>query len=1034
MGISRGLYIETRRPLLILDPKGMQINLGKTPREDAPETAIPAVPYEAINVLPTPFGYKSAFYPAKFFRDNPNTEDPLDGLDKVLFQDIFTYQTVNAFPISVGLAEGGIYLFCSYEGTFDADLRYWTRVQPVEEMPGTKTLWTRVVLDNIVYMYHQAEDLLYAIMPWADYQQFLANNSSAEAIYESEDYQFGIAAMQPTFLNMSGQVGIFKADNRLGIWDTDGSVAWSNALNKFDFKPDATTFAGSTKFSAVAGNITNIKQAGRGFIIYATSSITRVIPASSSERWAATPIAKDIGVLYYDQVAAGPNDNVHYFWATTGGLYQIADGVLQPYESELSTYFKRLAPVINVKMLGGTHLAIGISDKDIADSGATRHGRLVFDGKGNPFITNPPPSFNDPNYNPGFPLNLLQQASGMAPNFGIEDFDPTGEPFPSVADEEALIPCYTGWKFMYPFGINTMEDIKWDNGSTQLLDSAEVAAMGRFKGWTWTPKDGHPVTTDYLLGLVTYSTRFSPDSAYWSYEAGPIVSQPGARFIDLAGDDFTNVLLESFAKLNDMHERSMELLVGRTSGGSPIGGLGGLVNIKLGDPDLASVGLTADPFPSGKWPLPIPTRPDPYPGNASTNAMNIIIPNLLVDLNFVAEEDGCILKIVATTASFKTNIDWTINITSETAKLDAEPGYYTTIGSGATEFAWTALRAPYEEVPGTRETVTVFQCEISGYGYFPKGGFSFRKTHSRSIFKPCEPADSGSSTSFDPAEAANTITNNPPITTLMYSGYSIPPPNFNYGYDKDSVNALTPFVPSIPGYPDTDIQFATFGKGIFEPYYPSYIMAYMKDLLQDKWGVFSEAHSLLFDTLPVNRVERPLIVGDSVNYGVELTQNTLNMGCVYLATSSPYFEALIDRDRLPCILMNFNPYSKIVYGKIGLARAGYTRLTGASIGLGTENFYQDGKVNLTFRSSFNNVNYKILEQYNDKSELSFDLTNSRIAEIPFTLDGRWFTITLQGQFDIQYMTLYGHEAGRMRFVQYYEPGGEGGGDDEGGDV
>lgn len=1003
MGTSRGMYLELRRPLLIIEPNGMPVNLGRSYIEDRPEEGLPVVPFKALNVMPTPMGYKSFFQPVGFYRDNPDTPDPTEGLKNVHFQDIFSYQTINAYNISIGLAEGGIY---AYSGTNvptseTTDLHYWTKIEEVPFDTGIKFLWTRCVLDNIVYLYHQGDDLLYSLVDYAEYQERLLSDPDMEGIYVSEFYQFGIIAKKPTFINMEGQVGIFKADNRLGFWDTDGSVAWSSAINKYDFKPDATTFAGITKFTSVAGSITTIKSCGRGFIIYATASVIRIDPASSSERWTSTPILTKIGVLYPEQVTNGAEDTTHYFWATSGGIYEFSGISAKPYEPELSAFFRTQGPITYLKYLAGKYLFVDISAQDVTDSGAQRYGRQVYDGAGNPFIANPPPRFDDPNYNAPFPLKLIQQASGMAPDFGIEDFEPEEEVFPDPSLEEAIIPCYTGWKFVLPGGLTDLNTLGWSSSDTTSLDPADFPPI---HGWTFGP-------TDYHAGTVERSNRFNNDSQFWSYEAGPIVSPPGARFIDQAGEDFMDIVKQSLQDLVDLQNRCFELMGSgwRTvEGGSSVGG-----HI------LGVISRNPVPFPNSYYDLPVPSRPDPYPAVVVAEAASVILPNMLVGTEVRYDDDGCVIKLVAFLVDYQVCTDFVQEITDELWEpVPGDPTKYRAVGYPGAVTYFSDFAHSSVPIPGTEQEVVVFQAEISGYGYFPYGGFSFRKTHSRSIFKPCSPTSTGSIL-IPKDDAINVIDDNPVVTTLQYGASSYINPDYDQGYWDFNLRPVTPFVPGSPGYPVTDYQWAVFGKGVYNPYYPTMVKAFVKDMHLDRWGMYGDAHTLLFDVLPVNRSERPQLVAEDITSVSYLSQDTSNLGAIFVANGREPLEGTLMFDGLPVLLMPFNNYSTITYGKIGLARAGFTRLTGGSFNLGGFAPIESSYVNVTIRASMNNADYVILDsEATDVSQtVSFDLFGTKADEVPFTLDGRWFTITVMGQFDLQFMSLYGHDSGRLRFVQ-----------------
>lgn len=1022
MSKVQGLYIDTRRPLVVLRNTSMPVNLGRSGYEDNPEAPLPAVPYDGQNILPTALGYRSAFYPSPFWR---NLDDPIDptkgGLTDTIFQDIFTYQTITGFKLAIGLAEGGIWMYNHANEILDPvnpeidhSLDYWTRITQVFEETGVKFLWTRCTLDNRVYMYHQGDDQLFLLVNYADYLQF-KDLPQYGTVWFSEYYQMALMTAKPTFINMSGQVGLFKADNRLGFWDTDNAVSWSSAIDKVDFKPDATTFAGVTKFSNVAGNITMIKQHGRGFIIYSTASITHIQPAASLERWQATPVFAQLGVLYDTQVTTGADDLVHFFWASTGGIYRLANGKAEPYEPELTLFFKQEGKIVSLKMLCGTHLFVEISSMDVVDSGAQRYGRLVFDGKGTPLILNPPPKYGDPTYGKGFPTSWILDAQGSMPDEDpLADYELIEEdvqlPDPKLG--EALIPCYTGWTFVLPGGMSNPDELHWDEASIESLD---VSSWPRASGWSF-PLDGNP--TEYYISSASRYNEVKPDPTFFSYEAGPIVSPPGARFIDKAGDEFWEIMQKAYDDMYKLSMRFFEIMKLRVKSDDipePIGtNRYGLV-----------VGLECDPFPNyyEGWPYPVPEKPADEDLQVSLPITPTILRNVISSVEMKEEDDGCVKKLIAYIADYNIGTDMKFWIQNEMTMPHPDqedyPGNYVYFNSNENiyyyEFNFDGI---FEEIPGTRREVVVFQCEVSGYGYVPSGGFSFRRTHQRSIFKTCAPVENPSITIFDPKEAEEEIENSDGPSIWLIQGPYDPSWNYYYnpGYSNMDPNNYAPYVPSVPGYPNMSPLFATFGKGIFSPYYPIYVRSYVKDLTQDKWGIYSDAHTILFDLIPANRTENITYEGNI------MSQDTLNMGAVFSVNAAEPIPGTETYGNAPVLLLPFNNYSKITYGKIGMSRAEVTWVVGGSFSLGSQSDnIHEAAVNITISASFDNITQGKTLSYNpipeDMNAVTFFIQGTRQTEIPFNLQGRWFNVTLQGQFDINYMALYGKRSGRLRFAQ-----------------
>lgn len=1026
MARVQGIVVDTRRPLVVLSRNKMPVNLGRAGYEDSPENPFPALPYDAENVLPTPLGYKSAFAPTPLWREyeeGPEPEPPGTGLDNATFQDIFTYQTITGWKITVGLSEGGFWLYnhsaeivSTNDPDIDHSIDYWKRVATVFEETGIKFLWTRCTIDNRVFCYHQGDSSIHVLVDYADYLQW-KDLPGTEVLFESEFYQMAVLRRTFNFLNPEGQVGIFKADNRLGFWDTDNSVAWSNALDKFDFTPSATTFAGSTKFSSVAGNITMIKQHGRGFVIYSTASITLITPANTNERWTSTPVFSQLGVLYDTQVTLAADDTTHFFWASTGGIYKLSNGKAEVYEPELSNFFKGEGRIVSLKMLCGTHLFVELTGWDIVDSGANRYGRLVFDGAGNPLIINPAPRYTDPSFTKGFPYSWVTYAGGGIPDIDLVDYEPIeGVQLPSPSAGEALIPCYTGWTFVLPGGISDVSEITWDATSNEEFD---VSSWPEIPGYTFYHADEGKFTS-YKAISAERCTRFNPDTSFLSYEAGPIVSPPGARFIDKAGLDYHEILVKAIDDLVALRNRFQDLLLARADIGTDF-----TPPDPLSNKVFLRVKVDVLPFP-GVHPRPIPTPPDPRP-TYSTPSDTYMIPNVIVDVEMQVEEDGCVQKIIAYVADYVVNKDRVMWVEDEQVEGDFncanpeqnDPDKFTYYAHcPRLYFFELGTSAIFEEVPGSRREVVVFQCEVSGFGYFPYGGFSFRKTHSRSIFKPCEPVHKPRSV-FIMGDAKTELEEIEPDIVLVNYTYDSST-NYDPGsnFSRLTTQSYGQWYPSTPGYPDMRPIFANFGKGIMSPYYPIYIRSYVKDLALDKWGVYSDAHTLLFDLIPANRTEGTTFQGNLTYY----TQDVLNMGAVYTYTHADGNDENSWLAGKPVVLMPFNNWSKIAYGKIGLSRAGYTDIIGASFNIGLRNYDAGSPYNLstnvTIAGSLNNLNFTDDLQAgpeNFSNSRTFNLTQSQNVNIPFTVTGRWITIFLQGCFDISDIVLYGKRVGRVRF-------------------
>lgn len=168
----------------------------------------------------------------------------------------------------------------------------------------------------------------------------------------------------PTFLNMAGQHGIFKAGMRLGFFDSENSVAWSSLDDLSDFTPSLETLAGSAIFADVKGRIITILPHGRGFIIYATKSIVYIQQAETATfQWDPKVLLSDSGISYPRQACLTSPDTTHFAFTDTG-IVKIDKGSLEYIVPEVFDYFKNMQVPVYTKCLEGRYLCFEILDPD----------------------------------------------------------------------------------------------------------------------------------------------------------------------------------------------------------------------------------------------------------------------------------------------------------------------------------------------------------------------------------------------------------------------------------------------------------------------------------------------------------------------------------------------------------------------------------------------------------------------------------------------------------------------------------------------
>lgn len=194
--------------------------------------------------------------------------------------------------------------------------------------------WSYCVIDNEVYVYRQAEEVIW-----------IAN--------EANNYVFTEAT--PTGINMEGQLGIFKAGGRLGFWDSENSTAWSSLTDKTAFG-DSETLSAATIFQDIVGRIVTILQHGDGFIIYCTKSIVLVRRiVQSAFLFSGSSLYNNNGISYRREVCYGDPDTQH-FAMTTQGFVEISNGQAQTSMPEIATWLKESKQPVFLRMLNGRYL------------------------------------------------------------------------------------------------------------------------------------------------------------------------------------------------------------------------------------------------------------------------------------------------------------------------------------------------------------------------------------------------------------------------------------------------------------------------------------------------------------------------------------------------------------------------------------------------------------------------------------------------------------------------------------------------------
>ena len=390
---SQSGLVNTQNSMLIVDENAFPVNLGRTVREDAPEGSFRVIAFAGENVLPTALGYSS------YFSDNSVLgQSPLPTVNgKVHCQAVLAWQAPDTSTVLVALCEEGLY-WCNATDDLSTgwDLLYSTGNDPADLI---RHQWSWAIVANKLCMYSQGQAEFLVLADTAtifnlESQAGLFPGSTVNVLYDDATSIFGFATIIPTFLNMAGQLGLFRADNRLGFWDADNAVAWSSATQIMDCTPSTETFAGVTTFARVQGNIARILGHGNGFVIYATRSIVicRSEPGSP-ERFSGSAVLSDAGVSFDTEACTGATDDVHYA-LTSAGLVSITNGVPEFIHTEVSDYLQEHSKLISLAVVDGRYLFL-YTDTDLRVSGIGAGVDSIFVGDGSDQEFNMLPTVED---------------------------------------------------------------------------------------------------------------------------------------------------------------------------------------------------------------------------------------------------------------------------------------------------------------------------------------------------------------------------------------------------------------------------------------------------------------------------------------------------------------------------------------------------------------------------------------------------------------------------------------------------------------
>lgn len=452
---------------------------NNTSYEDSPSSPSPARISKMRNVLPTKLGYQSAFAPA--FPENKDGypawgkfvySEPVAGLDPspelinrnllkgLNIQHVVAYETGSLDLIYVILTESGVWLHwpgyaeASWEMKYQGEepLMEFQPIYLIDPQQGEFHLWTYCTLDNRLYLYRQGMEEVIIIGDLTLSADLNNWKNPHEVILTNEAHFIEVVTSTPSFLNMEGQIGVFKAGNRLGFWDSDNAIAWSSAFDKLDFTPDVVSLAGVTKFADVQGDIVLVLPTTEGFILYCTGAIIRVDPLpNSEERWTATTLLKGHGIAFYTHATVGTDPEYHVAWTNTG-LFEIKGKTFQPLLMEEYRWLNEespdsgLVPAIQIKLIGTEYLTVSKASFWEGYPAKTFVRQGMFKGEDGDYSFYLPAPPNMPDWKPGIFDVILGRLPDFPNVFTPED-DWAMANVPNPKDYPVLIPAWKGNRY-----------------------------------------------------------------------------------------------------------------------------------------------------------------------------------------------------------------------------------------------------------------------------------------------------------------------------------------------------------------------------------------------------------------------------------------------------------------------------------------------------------------------------------------------------------------------------------------------------------
>ena len=980
------------------DPNSFPENLHYTGQEDSPVKTSPVLLYDGWNILPTAYGYRSYF-----------------GLTSKINVTALTTRCDGLLVFQTSTYSNKIFAMCE-DGLWTLSGGTWTQNYVLSApAPGSHLEWTWCIIENILYIYRQANTVVYKV---------IADGT--------------LSSFTPSFLTMAGQMGIFRANGRLGFWDSANSVSWSSVLDHTDFTPSLETLAGNRIFNAVIGRIVVIRAKSDGFVIYCTRRIVGVrYITTGTLLWDADAITDDIGIAYPKQSTTGITDSDQYFYGG-GALYAIGQynqvsksTQLVPVFPEVVDFLRETRDPVFLEFFGGRYLYLYLIDNRYID------GMVHFEEHTVPTLN----------------LTILEGWDGTVLDMpalvnNAEINQAVGQLFDGGSSEQQTCNPGTGvkpiWSCVVPRCDGKYQGLfyrnygNWGAAQDSMLGPLDINISAGF------PLEGDWISSASLKPLITGTVEGTDGNNHTYTSTGKSTGYSTTVnnvlklinvFVSQYEEMQERVRLE-VARIGTYKQLTLTPVGTGSIGGVDIGptaidGTGGSNYIYQISYFSTSAVFSLTDYYTGSGPITVLTRPGRI--TVRKHLQTYITINRYQQRLFLYSDNAYnICKMVpspflnvvipTTESSYDTldaGISWaladrTFLNTTSSPVVAGEPNFNFYIKNGRVIGNTFVVHDTFKEYinpdsyPGYEGRYGlqphsvgnwVFKPSFDVVDVIPYPSVEFRLLEYYTIFYNVCMASKQDAvfTMTGWLTAANTIVSavsvyagaaeanenicdaryefrmrNPSVGVTVYqAGISLP--YYDPGLDYPGYYLEFPSLGTISYPPYTlDLPGATFNlqDGSIGPIYPTYVGALVYDMALKKWGKFKGQFKQLIEYSPANKIDEGIITYD--NFGMD----------VGVLDTSGYLR-----------LFDLNPSDSLAkWGKIGYYRAGFTRASEVII-----HFRLPSTCTIKLEHS--------IDGRAINSDLTKETTVTSALSARFGLDvvGVWFNIVLAGQFDVQYI-------------------------------